>query len=146
MERLLEERHRDNADTKTLVFTEYRDTVDRLVERLSRSEHLSPIPFVRSIKKPVSERHDAKGTGRTNRCLPAVGANVLVATSVGEEGWTSPPRISWSSMNRWPAPCVPYNAVDARVGTLRAGVVMLVAEGTKGRAHAEGVRREGSDG
>ena len=131
VERLLEARHREKTDTKTLVFTEYRDTVDRLVERLSLSEHLSPIPFVGQSKTGERRGMTQKEQVAQIDAFRRGEANVLIATSVGEEGLDIPAADL----------VVFYEPVASAVRAIqrrgRAGrdadgeVVMLVAEGTR---------------
>ena len=131
VERLLEQRHRDNADTKTLVFTEYRDTVDRLVERLSRSEHLSPIPFVGQSKTGERKGMTQKEQVAQIDAFRRGEANVLVATSVGEEGLDIP---AADLVVFYEPVASAVRAIQRRGRTGRHAegeVVMLVAEGTR---------------
>ena len=131
VERLLEQRHRKNGDTKTLVFTEYRDTVDRLVERLSRSEHLSPIPFVGQSKTGDRKGMTQKEQVAQIDAFRRGDANVLVATSVGEEGLDIP---AADLVVFYEPVASAVRAIQRRGRTGRHAegeVVMLVAEGTR---------------
>ena len=131
VERLLEQRHRENKDTKTLVFTEYRDTVDRLVDRLAQSEHLAPIPFVGQ-----SKTGDRKGMTQKEQVAQIDAfrrgeANVLIATSVGEEGLDIP---AADLVVFYEPVASAVRAIQRRGRTGRHAdgeVVMLVAEGTR---------------
>ncbi len=131
VERLLDARHRGKKDTKTLVFTEYRDTVDRLVERLSLSEHLSPLPFVGQSnageRRGMSQKEQVAQIDAFRRGE----ANVLIATSVGEEGLDIP---SADLVVFYEPVASAVRAIQRRGRTGRHAdgeVVMLVAEGTR---------------
>lgn len=131
VERLLEARHREKADTKTLVFTEYRDTVDRLVERLSLSEHLSPIPFVGQSKAGERRGMTQKEQVAQIDAFRRGDANVLIATSVGEEGLDIP---AADLVVFYEPVASAVRAIQRRGRTGRHAdgeVVMLVAEGTR---------------
>lgn len=131
VERLLEQRHRENEGTKTVVFTEYRDTVDRLVERLSRSEHLSPIPFVGQSSTGERKGMTQKEQVAQIDAFRRGDANVLVATSVGEEGLDIP---AADLVVFYEPVASAVRAIQRRGRTGRHAegeVVMLVAEGTR---------------
>ena len=131
VERLLEARHREKADTKTLVFTEYRDTVDRLVERLSLSEHLTPIPFVGQSKTGDRRGMTQKEQVAQIDAFRRGEANVLIATSVGEEGLDIP---AADLVVFYEPVASAVRAIQRRGRTGRHAdgeVVMLVAEGTR---------------
>ena len=131
VERLLETRHREKEGTKTLVFTEYRDTVDRLVERLSLSEHLTPIPFVGQSKAGERRGMTQKEQVAQIDAFRRGDANVLIATSVGEEGLDIP---AADLVVFYEPVASAVRAIQRRGRTGRhteGEVVMLVAEGTR---------------
>jgi Fanconi anemia group M protein len=70
---------------KAIVFTQYRDTVDAIVKTLAKMEGLRPVAFIGQAKK--------SGSGMSQKEQKAIldefklgTHNVLVATSIGEEG------------------------------------------------------------
>ena len=131
VERLLEQRHQEKEGTKTLVFTEYRDTVDRLVERLSLSEHLRPIPFVGQSKTGDRKGMTQKEQVAQIDAFRSGEANVLIATSVGEEGLDIP---AADLVVFYEPVASAVRAIQRRGRTGRHAdgeVVMLVAEGTR---------------
>lgn len=131
VERLLLERMRDAPQGRCLVFTEYRDTVDLLVERLSAHPSLRPIPFVGQ-----SNNADRRGMSQSEqveqiRAFREGEANVLVATSVGEEGLDIP---SADLVVFYEPVASAIRAIQRRGRTGRHSegeVVMLMAEGTR---------------
>ena len=84
---LVEEQIKLNKDSKLIVFTQYRDTVETLVERLNNLNGVSAVRFVGQATRDsddlgLSQSDQAKilGDFRSGR------HNILVTTSIGEEG------------------------------------------------------------
>ena len=76
-----------NKDSKIIVFTQYRDTVETLVERLNKLDGVSAVRFVGQATRDVddvglsqSEQTSILEDFRQGR------HNILVTTSIGEEG------------------------------------------------------------
>jgi ERCC4-related helicase/ERCC4-type nuclease len=90
VESLVREELKEKPDGKVLIFTEYRDSVHRLVELLQPHEGLLPDVFIGQ-----SSRGDQKGMTQKEQLAQldrfrAGEINILVATSVGEEGLDVP--------------------------------------------------------
>jgi len=84
---LVEEEMKLNKDSKIIVFTQYRDTVETLVERLNKLERVSAVRFVGQATRDTddvglsqSEQTSILEDFRQGR------SNILVTTSIGEEG------------------------------------------------------------
>jgi ERCC4-related helicase len=84
---LVEGEMRLNKDSKIIVFTQYRDTVETLVERLNKLDGVSAVRFVGQATRDTddvglsqSEQMSILEDFRQGR------HNLLVTTSVGEEG------------------------------------------------------------
>jgi ERCC4-related helicase/ERCC4-type nuclease len=131
VERLLKQRVQQAPEGRCLVFTEYRDTVELLVERLSQVEGLRPQPFVGQ-----SGTGDRRGMSQAEqveriRAFREGEANVLIATSVGEEGLDIP---SADLVVFYEPVASAIRAIQRRGRTGRHNegeVVMLLAEGTR---------------
>jgi ERCC4-related helicase len=84
---LVEGEIKSNKDSKIIVFTQYRDTVETLVERLNKLDGVSAIRFVGQATRDTddvglsqSEQMSILEDFRQGR------HNLLVTTSIGEEG------------------------------------------------------------
>ncbi|MGB1588382.1 MAG: helicase-related protein [Poseidonia sp.] len=90
VERLVCEELKQKPEGKVLIFTEYRDSVHRLVEVLSAYEGCRPDLFIgqssRGAQKGMTQKEQLAQLDR----FRAGDINTLVATSVGEEGLDVP--------------------------------------------------------
>lgn len=73
-----------------MVFAQYRNTVDYLIEELDHIEGIFPSPLVGQTDKEVSEGMSQKEQGEILEDFRAGETNVLVSTSIGEEGLDIP--------------------------------------------------------
>jgi ERCC4-related helicase len=96
---LIELQIEDNPNAKIIVFTQFRETVNKIAEILSKNPKIKPKSFVGQAKK--SHGMDSKGvekfTGINQKQQKAIieefsqgKINVLVATSIAEEGLDIP--------------------------------------------------------
>jgi len=87
---LVEKQRFENPDSKILIFTEYRDTVEHLVKRLSGIEGINVDKFIgqsgKGKRKGMTQKEQL---AQLNRFREG-DLNILVATSVGEEGLDVP--------------------------------------------------------
>jgi ERCC4-related helicase len=74
-----------NPKEKTIVFTNYRDTVNRIVEFLKTNPKLKPVKFI-GQKSGMSQKEQIK----TLNDFKEGKHNVLVSSSIGEEGLDIP--------------------------------------------------------
>ncbi len=129
-------------DAKVIVFTHYRDTADRMTQELARIPGVRPVRFVGQ-----SSRGDDVGLSQKEQVeildrFRAGEVNVIVATSIGEEGLDIP-QVDL---------VVFYEPVPSEIRTIQrrgrtgrsaAGrVVMLVTKDTRDEAYFYSARRK----
>ncbi len=140
--RLVRERIRRDEDSRVIVFANYRDTVEALEAALSELEGVRAIQFIGQSRRSGSGGLTAKQQiSRLNEFREG-GANVLVATSVGEEGLDIPSADL----------VIFYEPVSSEIRTIqrrgRTGrrrqgeVVVLVAEGTRDERAKDSAKRK----
>lgn len=82
---IVEEQFNEKGDSKVIIFTQFRETGLRLVERLNKIVGVNARPFFGQMKKEgvgFSQKEQKKIISELNEGK----INVLVATSIGEEG------------------------------------------------------------
>ena len=142
--RLVLERFRRDSGSRVIVFATFRDTVAAVDESLSELEGVRPIQFIGQSSREGSGGLTPKQQIARLDEFRSGGVNVLVATSVGEEGLDIPSADL----------VVFYEPVSSEIRTIqrrgRTGrhregeVVVLIAEGTRDEgARASAERREG---
>jgi Fanconi anemia group M protein len=87
---LLQDQLRAKPEMKAIVFAHYRDTSDVLQEELARVEGLKPVRFVGQASKGEDKGLSQKEQQRLLDQFRAGEHNVLIATSVAEEGLDVP--------------------------------------------------------
>lgn len=88
--RIVIERLRNDEDSKIIIFSTFRDTVKALEAALSEFEHIKPIQFIgQSSKSGSIGLSPRKQIDRLEK-FKSGEFNVLIATSVGEEGLDIP--------------------------------------------------------
>jgi len=87
---LVEEHLEKNPDDRILVFSEYRDTVDHLVEDLNQIPNATVDRFIGQSKRGKREGMTQKQQLAQLERFRNGEMNILVATSVGEEGLDVP--------------------------------------------------------
>ena len=87
---LVQEQIESNPDSRVIVFAHFRDTVDEIVRRLDDSPNINPERFVGQATRDGSSGMTQKQQLSALERFREGGCNVLVATSVGEEGLDVP--------------------------------------------------------
>ena len=141
--RLVSERLRRNSDSRIIVFATFRDTVAAVEKSLDKLDGARPIQFVGQSSRAGREGLTPKQQIERLDKFRSGSANVLVATSVGEEGLDIPSADL----------VIFYEPVSSEIRTIqrrgRTGrhregeVVVLIAEDTRDEgAMASSERRE----
>lgn len=141
--RMVRKQLRSDANSRTIVFANFRDTVDELAKALSEVEGARPIRFVGQASRDGSDGMSQKAQNESLTAFREGEANVLVATSVGEEGLDVPKADL----------VVFYEPVGSEIRTIqrrgrtgrhREGTVhVLIAQDTRDEgARASAIRRE----
>jgi ERCC4-related helicase len=139
---IVREELRSKPEARVIVFAQYRDTVDRLVEELTAAHdpELRPARFVGQASRGDDEGLNQKEQVRILDSFRSGTVNCLVATSVAEEGLDIP--ATDLVVFYEPIPDVIRTIQRrGRTGRARTGrAVVLVAEGTRD----EGLNRAAS--
>jgi len=140
--RLVRERIRRDGDSRIIVFANYRDTVEALEGALSDLEGVRAIQFIGQSRRSGSGGLTAKQQISRLSEFREGRANVLVATSVGEEGLDIPSADL----------VIFYEPVSSEIRTIqrrgRTGrrrqgeVAVLVAEGTRDERAKDSAKRK----
>ena len=131
VQHLVETQIAKHPSSKIIVFTEYRDTVDNIVTMLGSIGNINPDRFIGQSGKGKRKGMTQKQQLEQLRRFRAGEINVLVATSVGEEGLDVP--AAELVILYEPVPSA-IRAIQRRGRTARqqAGTVhTLIAEGTR---------------
>jgi Fanconi anemia group M protein len=140
---LVAEQLEANADSKLIIFTQFRDTVETTVENLNHIEGVSAVRFVGQATRTVEDAGlKQKEQLRILEDFQSGRYNVLVTTSIGEEGLHVPDVDH----------VIFYEAVPSEIRSIqrrgRTGrtsvgkVTVLMAEGTVDEAYYYSSRRK----
>jgi len=141
--RLVLERLRRDVDSRVIIFATYRDTVAAVEKSLKGLEGTRPVQFVGQSSREGREGLSAKQQVERLDEFRSGAANVLVATSVGEEGLDIPSADLVIFYEPVPSEIRTIQR-RGRTGRHREGeVVVLIAEDTRDEgARAAAERRE----
>ena len=141
--RLVLERLRRDVDSRVIVFATYRDTVAAVEKSLKGLEGARPVQFVGQSSREGRDGLSAKQQVERLDEFRSGAANVLVATSVGEEGLDIPSADLVIFYEPVPSEIRTIQR-RGRTGRHREGeVVVLIAEDTRDEgARAAAERRE----
>jgi len=134
---LVEEQLRAKADSRIMVFTNYRDTASSVLDFLKDSgdEIIRPVRFVGQSSRVADEGLSQKRQAEILQKFRDGEFNVLIATSVGEEGIDIPATDMVLFYEPVPSEIRSIQR-KGRTGRARAGrVVVLVARGTRDEAY-----------
>ena len=133
--RILLEQIRAKPDSLIMVFTNYRDTASSLLDFLKADEEIRAVRFVGQSSRDRDQGLSQKKQAEILRQFRKGYYNVLIATSVGEEGIDIPATDLVLFYEPVPSEIRSIQR-KGRTGRARAGrVVVLIAKGTRDEAY-----------
>ncbi|MBD3164450.1 DEAD/DEAH box helicase [Candidatus Woesearchaeota archaeon] len=130
LQRLVEKEFNKNKDTKIIVFNQYRDNAADIAEKLNNLSGIKARLFIGQMKKGetgLSQKNQKEMLDQ----FRASEFNVLVATSVGEEGLDIP-RVDLVIFYEPVPSAIRHIQRKGRTGRQEKGrVIILMAEGTR---------------
>ncbi|RZN64910.1 MAG: DEAD/DEAH box helicase [Candidatus Methanoliparum thermophilum] len=90
IKKILSDRFNSTPDSRVIIFANYRDTVDIIVKSIEELENVKPVKFVGQAKKENDKGLTQKEQVKILEGFRNGDYNVLVATSVAEEGLDIP--------------------------------------------------------
>jgi Fanconi anemia group M protein len=135
VKRILHEQLEANPQSRIMVFTNYRDTATSLISFLKDDTAIRAVRFVGQSSREHDEGLSQKKQAEILRKFRAGDFNVLIATSVGEEGIDIPATDMVLFYEPVPSEIRSIQR-KGRTGRARAGrVVVLMAKGTRDEAY-----------
>lgn len=132
---ILGEQLMDKPDSRIMVFTNYRDTASALLKFLENDPSVKAVRFVGQSSRQSDEGLSQKKQAEILTKFRAGEYNVLIATSVGEEGIDIPATDMVLFYEPVPSEIRSIQR-KGRTGRARAGrVVVLIARGTRDEAY-----------
>lgn len=135
VQEILHEQIEAKPDSRIMVFTNYRDTASALLEFLKGDEAIRAVRFVGQASRQDDDGLTQKKQAEILRRFRSGELNVLIATSVGEEGIDIPSTDLVLFYEPVPSEIRSIQR-KGRTGRARAGrVVVLMARGTRDEAY-----------
>ncbi|VVB73100.1 3'-flap repair endonuclease Xpf [uncultured archaeon] len=135
VKKILQEQIAQRPDSRIMVFTNYRDTASSLIKFLKDEPAIKAVRFVGQASREDDEGLSQKKQAEILQKFRAGEFNVLIATSVGEEGIDIPATDLVLFYEPVPSEIRSIQR-KGRTGRARAGrVVVLMARGTRDEAY-----------
>ncbi|VVB67476.1 3'-flap repair endonuclease Xpf [uncultured archaeon] len=135
VKKILQEQIRAKPDSRIMVFTNYRDTASALLKFLNEEQSIKAARFVGQSSREDDQGLSQKKQAEILQKFRAGDLNVLIATSVGEEGIDIPATDLVLFYEPVPSEIRSIQR-KGRTGRARAGkVVVLIAKGTRDEAY-----------
>ncbi|NPA76960.1 MAG: DEAD/DEAH box helicase [Candidatus Diapherotrites archaeon] len=135
LKEILSKFFKENPDARAIVFTQYRDTAAKIVDALNDVEGIKPVRFVGQASREGDRGLNQKEQKAVLDAFRRGEYNVLVATSVAEEGLDIP---SVDLVVFYEAIPSEIRSIQRRGRTGRFGsgeVYVLIAKGTRDEAY-----------
>lgn len=127
---LLKQKISENKDNKTIIFTQFRDSVSKICEELNKNEKISAKPFIGQTKR------EERGLSQKEQKKIIEGFsegkfNTLIATSIGEEGLDIPEVNSVIFYEPVPSAIRKIQRAGRTARLMPGEIIMLVTTGTR---------------
>jgi len=132
---IVEEQFEKKPDSRVIVFTNYRNTAKKLVKRLAVADDIKPVRFVGQRDKKGDAGLKQREQIETLDKFEEGTYNVLVATSVGEEGLDIPSTDMVVFYEPIPSEVRTIQRRGRTARTRKGKVVLLITKGTRDEAH-----------
>lgn len=135
IKKIVESEFEENPDTRMIVFSNYRDSARKIVEELSSLENTRVVRFIGQASKEkdigLSQDEQAEILNKFRNG----GYNIIVCTSVGEEGLDIPSVDSVIFYEPVPSEIRKIQR-EGRTGRRRAGkIIILITKGTRDESY-----------
>jgi len=135
VKKILQEQIKAKPDSRIMVFTNYRDTASALLKFLKEDQGIKAVRFVGQSSREDDQGLSQKKQAEILQKFRSGDFNVLIATSVGEEGIDIPATDLVLFYEPVPSEIRSIQR-KGRTGRARAGrVVVLIAKGTRDEAY-----------
>ncbi|MBM3200598.1 hypothetical protein FJZ53_06685, partial [Candidatus Woesearchaeota archaeon] len=134
LKRIIREEMGKNPKTKIIIFNQYRDSASKIVEEVNKIEHARAILFVGQMKKGgtgISQKEQIKILDNFSQG----GYNILVSTSIGEEGLDIPKVDTVLFYEPIPSAIRTIQRMGRTARTEKGRVVVLVTKNTRDEAY-----------
>lgn len=130
-------------NSRVIIFAHYRDSVERLVDVLSKLSGVRPVKFIGQAARESESGMSQREQARILEKFRAGDYNVLISTAVGEEGLDIPSVELVLFYEAVPSE-IRFIQRRGRTGRIRPGrVIVLLAKGTRDEAfYWSAVRKE----
>ena len=142
LKRIIAEELEKNADSRILVFNHFRDSVAFLTKELSSVKNARPTQFIGQGKRGKAKGMSQKEQAEIVRGFSSGKFNILIATSVAEEGLDIPSCDLVIFYEPVPSE-IRYIQRRGRTGRIKKGrAIILIAKGTRDEAFYWSARRK----
>ncbi len=132
---LIESKIKTNPNNKTIVFSQYRDSVSKISEELNKIKGINSRVFIGQAKKKTNQGLSQKDQKEVISKFSTGEFNVLCATSIGEEGLDIPEVNSVIFYEPVPSAIRKIQRAGRTARLMPGELIMLVTKNTRDEAY-----------